>query len=298
MLGWVLAVSLAGMTDLKSAQQALKALGRAPPKAQKEIAADFTGRFVELAKSAPATPNLRALAGLVDQLRAAAGVNSDAEPERKKAQAHYDAHNLGLAWWEFNRAVAKAPTNAGLWADLGLVSFKTGRVELGRQASLIAIALDRGAVRQSAAYNLGKFVSPQPLAEGTLASSEGCAKTFEVALRSWSRGGCDAHYCYSGQKTFAFFSREADAATECGDAFEEGLRKEEDSRASARAIGDSVTTRCPMVVARDSMETSGGIDENDQGRSLDVTDCAPVFVDACEGEVVFDCAGYEGFNVP
>ncbi|MFT3842987.1 MAG: hypothetical protein QM723_38720 [Myxococcaceae bacterium] len=298
MLGWVLAVSLTGTLDAKSAQHALKTLDRAPPKMRKQIASDFSERFVALAKSAPATPKLRELAGLIDELRSAAAVDSDAEPERKKAQAHYEAHNLGLAWVEFGRATAKAPTNASLWADYGLVSFKTERTELGRQASLIAIALDSGAARRSAAFNLGKFAKALPLSEGTLASSAGCDESFEVALRSWSRLGCDAHYCYSGQKTFAFFARTAEAATVCGDAFEEGLRTEEDSRASARAIGDSVTTSCPMVVARDSMETSGGVDENDQGRSLDVTECAPVFVDACEGEVVFDCAGYEGFSVP
>lgn len=294
MLVALISLSLAAPLTLKEAHAADVAVKRA----EKAKASVLAARFLLLAKEAPATPELREIAQHVESVVARTGLGASAEAARAKAQRLYDARNYGLAWSAFQKALELAPTNAGLWADVGLVSFKTGRKALGAQASRAAIALGDEAVRKSAAFNLGKFGQGLPFEEGALASTAGCSKSFEVRFASASRSGCDAHYCYSGDVTYALFAQSAVAAQACADSVTASFDAENLEQVSARAIGSTFTPPCAFVVSRDSMEQSGGVDENDQHTGTAVTTCNPVYVDACTGLVAFDCDRTPVLQVP
>jgi tetratricopeptide (TPR) repeat protein len=270
--------------DLKAAQKALAA-----PKVTRPVALKATADFVQVLTHAPGTRELSAFASVVAQLRTKAGLDVDPTPLRERAQKQYQARNFGLACRSFQAAVDQGPTTAELWADLGLCAFKLGQVERGAQASRAAIALGEATVRKSAYFNLGKF---SPIDASS--DAEGCDEHYEVRNVSWSRTGCDAHYCYEGHVSWALLGRTAEEVDACSEALTAGLQQEEaENRTSARAIGSTTSTACTSTTLADTVRTTGGYEGSESSGSDDGARCRFVYVDACRRLVGVACEGGE-----
>ncbi len=267
--------------DLEAAQKALRA-----PKVSKAFARSATAAWVTVLTEAPATKGLFEMTRVVGALRAKASLTVDPTSARERGQKHYSARNFGLACKAFEAALELAPTNAELWADVGLCAFKLGNAERGIATSRAAIALGDPNVRKNAAYNLRKFAPDQG------GDAPGCDETFVERQVSWSRTGCDAHYCYAGSVTWALFGRAAGAVEACAETLTSQLQKEEDEQAtSARAVGSTVTLpACASFEVVNTVRTTGGYPEDNVG--VDNTSgrrCQTVYSDACRGLVVIAC---------
>lgn len=270
--------------DLKAAQKALAA-----PKVTRPVALEVTADFVQVLTHAPGTRDLPLFASVVAQLRTKAGLDVDPTPLRERAQKQYQARNFGLACRSFQAAVDQAPTTAELWADLGLCAFKLGQVERGAQASRAAIALGEVAVRKSAYFNLGKFSPAQAPSD-----AEGCDEHYESRDVSWSRTGCDAHFCYEGHVSWALLGRTAEEVEACAEALTAGLQQEEaENRTSARAIGSTTSTSCTSTTLVDTVRTTGGYEGSESSGSESGARCRFVYVDACRRLVALACEGGE-----
>jgi tetratricopeptide (TPR) repeat protein len=267
--------------DLEAAHQALRG-----SKVSRAFARSATAAWVTVLTEAPATKGLFEMTRVVGELRAKASLTADATRARDRGQKHYNARNFGLACKAFDAALELDPTNAERWADVGLCAFKLGNVERGIASSRAAIALGDPAVRKNAAYNLRKFAPDHG------GDAPGCDERFVERQISWSRTGCDAHYCYDGSITWAFFGRAADTVEACAETLTSQLQKEDDAHVtSARAIGSTVALpECASFDVVNTVRTTGGYPEDNVG--VDATSgrrCQTVYSDACRGLVVIAC---------